>query len=289
MEKFETEIIEPEERKPEYNPLDEAVNEKAYTTPNVNTSNVNLNIPIEEPRFAPPPIDTKNNVKGDSKHPKPDPINPEMRNLGKKDTEVAASHMAKLILQGYEWMHDLANKGLKVSERRLNKLQADGEINLNAMIDYDYGKNIRAGDFFIEYNQQIENVLQVSPEFKEEVTPILEKVLAKRGVGMTDEQMLMFMFGKDIAAKSMIFFQQKAQMNLMIATIKEATTNQYAQAAPAAPPPPPPQQQQQQPKPQEPTTKNTTTPAAAHKAEVIAVEPEEYELEPKRQRGRPKK
>lgn len=276
MEKFETEIIEPEERKPvDYNPLDEAVNEKPYTTPNVNTSNVNLNAPIEEPRFAPPPIDTKKNIRRDEpKAPKPDPVNPEMRNLGKKDTEMAASHMAKLILQGYEWMHDLANKGLKVSERKLNKLQADGEINLNAMIDYDYGKKIRAGDFFIEYNQQVSNVLQVSPEFKEEVTPILEKVLAKRGIGMTDEQMLMFLFGKDIAAKSMIFFQQKAQMNMMIASIKEATTSQYAQAAP---PPPPPSRPQPQPQPQP-------------QAEVMAVEPEEEELEPKKRlRGRPRK
>ena len=137
MAKFDTEIIEPEERKAvDYNPLDEAVNEKAYTTPNVNTSNVNLNAPIEEPSFTPPPIDTKRNFKQDQKPPKPEPVNPEMKNLGKKDTEMAASHMAKLILQGYEWMHDLGNKGLKVSEKKLNKLQADGEINLNAMIDY---------------------------------------------------------------------------------------------------------------------------------------------------------
>ncbi len=281
MEKFDTEIIEPEERKPvDYNPLDEAVNEKPYTIPNVNTSNVNLNAPIEEPRFAPPPIDTKKTVKQEQKPPKPDPVNPEMKNLGKKDTEMAASHMAKLILQGYEWMHDLANKGLKVSERKLNKLQADGEINLNAMIDYDYGKKIRAGDFFIEYNQQVANVLQVSPEFKEEVTPILEKVLAKRGIGMTDEQMLMFLFGKDIAAKSMIFFQQKAQMNMMIASIKEATTSQYAQAAPPPPPPPAPAASAQ----------TTTNAAPIPREEVIAVEPEEYELEPKkRQRGRPRK
>jgi hypothetical protein len=184
-------------------------------------------------------------------------------------------------LQGYEWMHDLANKGLKVSERKLNKLQAEGEINLNAMIDYDYGKKIRAGDFFIEYNQQVANVLQVSPEFKEEVTPILEKVLAKRGIGMTDEQMLMFMFGKDIAAKSMIFFQQKAQMNMMIASIKEATTSQYAQAAP---PPPPPSQKPSQ------SAQQQQQPPARQAEEVIAVEPEEYELEPKkRQRGRPRK
>jgi preprotein translocase subunit SecF len=41
-EKFETEVIEPEERKAvDYNPLDEQVNEKSYTTPNTNTvSNV---------------------------------------------------------------------------------------------------------------------------------------------------------------------------------------------------------------------------------------------------------
>ena len=273
--KFETEIIEPEERNAvDFNPLDEAVNEKSYTNSNVNTSGVNLNAPIEEPNFTPPPIDTKRTINQDSKE-KREPLNPDMKNLGKKDTEMAAGHMAKLILQGYEWIHDLGNKALQVSEKKLNKLQAEGQINLNAMIDYDYGKKIRAGDFFAEYNSQISNVLQVSPEFIEEVTPILEKVLAKRGIGMTDEQMLMFIFGKDIAAKSMIFFQQKAQVNMMLTSIKEATTSQFAQAAP----PPPPPSQTPSPKPQE---------------EVIAVEPEEYtndslpQVKPKRA-GRPRK
>jgi len=276
--KFETEIIEPEERKAvDFNPLDEQVNEKAYTTPNTNTQGIDLNAPIPEPRFTPPPMDKRTINQEQGKQPKPEPMNPEMKNLGKKDTEMAAGHMAKLIIQGYEWMHQLANKGLQVSEKKLNKLQAEGEINLNAMIDYDYGKKIRAGDFFIEYNQQVSNVLTVSQEFKDEATPLLEKVLAKRGIGMTDEQMLMFMFGKDIAAKSMIFFQQKAQMNMMIASIKEATTSQYAQAAP----PPP--------APSTPSTSAQRT-APIQREEVIAVEPEEYEIEPKkRQRGRPRK
>lgn len=62
---------------------------------------------------------------------------------------------------------------------------------------------------------------------------MLERVLAKRGVAMTDEQLLMFMFGKDIAAKSMMFFQQKQQLNYMIQTIKEATAGQFVQQAPA--------------------------------------------------------
>ena len=160
--------------------------------------------------------------------------NPEMKELPIKEVEMDASQAANLILSSYEWLHTLANKGLQISEKKLNKLQAEGEINLNAMIDYDQGKKIRAGDFFHEYNEQTKDLLKVTDEFKDEVRPVLERVLAKRGVGLTDEQMLMFYFGKDIAAKTFLFMQQKTQINFMINSIKEATLNQYT-----------PQQQQQ--------------------------------------------
>lgn len=274
-EKISSELVEPEEQKAaviDFNPLDEPVNEKPYTIPNVNTTGVNMSAPIEEPRFTPPPIDK---IKRDAPKPPPrEPMNPEMKHLGKKDTEMAAGYAAKLVMQGYEWLHDLGNKFLQVSEKKLNKLQADGEINLNAMIDYDYGKKIRAGDFFKEYNNQNKDLLQVSDEFKAEAMPLLEKVLAKRGIGMTDEQMLIFVFGKDIAAKSMIIFQQKAQINMMIASIKEATTGMYAQAAPPPPPPPPP-----------PTP--SQAPVEEVKAEPMATEPEEQQLKLKK-RGKNK-
>lgn len=224
MEKYQ----EPEEKVTDYNPLDEAVNEKRYTQSNVNTEGMDFTKPIEEPRFTPPPFEQK---KFEQKKPT-EPVNPELKNLSKKDTQLASAQACKLILQGYSWVHDLANKGLQVSEKKLNRLQADGEINLNAMIDYDYGKKVRAGDFFQEYNEQVSGILKVTEEFKEEVTPVLERVLAKRGIGLTDEQTLMYMFGKDIASKSIIFFQQKTQLNYMINSIKEATTSQYVQEAP---------------------------------------------------------
>lgn len=240
--------LEPEEQLQDIidiNPLDEAVNEKTYSRPNFNASAEDLNKPIEEPRFSPPPMQKPEVEREDPR--KREPVNPEFTGLPKKEKEMAASHMAKLILQGYEWMHDLGNKGLKISEKKLNKLQADGEMNLNAMIDYDYGKKMRAGEFFKEYNNQVEGILKVSDEFKEEVTPVLERVLSKRGVGMTDEQLLMFMFGKDIAAKSMMFFQQKQQLNFMIQSIKEATAGQFVQQAQPMPTPQPVQQQPSQP------------------------------------------
>lgn len=280
MPKFESEIHEPEEVSVDFNPLDEPVNEKRYTSPNVNASATELNKPIEEPRFAPPPMEKKTLFE-EKKPPKPEPFNPEMKNIPKKETEMAATQMAKMIIQGYEWMHGLANKGLQVSEKRLNKLQAEGEINLNAMIDYDYGKKIRAGEFFQDYNEQVKDLLSVSDEFKEETIPVLERVLAKRGVGMTDEQYLMFLFGKDIAAKSLLFFQQRAVMNSMIESIKQATMSQFTQQAP--PPPPPPSSSERSYREEEPRPKR----------EVVATEPEEVQVEEvqvekPRKRGRPK-
>jgi hypothetical protein len=295
---FDTEIVEPEERKnyedAQFNPLDEAVNEKTYSRPNVNTSGSEFTKPIEEPRYAPPPMEKKKLYDDDPKKKEREPINPELKDLPKKDKEMAASQMAKMIIQGYSWMHDLANKGLMISEKKLNKLQEEGEINLQAMIDYEFGKKMRAGEFFTEWNTQIQKdggVLQVSNEFKEEVTPVLERVLAKRGIGMTDEQLLMFMFGKDIAAKGLIFFQMKTQMNYMIQSIKEATVNQYR----PAPPPPPQQPQQPQPQPQPETNSNFSQAEEVKEPEVRSyfekntesIKPDVIVL-PSKKRGRPR-
>jgi hypothetical protein len=105
------------------------------------------------------------------------------------------------------------------------------------MISYDYGKEMRAGQFFKEYNSQVSNMFVVSEEFKEETTPILTKVLAKRGVGMTDEQKLGFLFAKDLGTKAIMFFQQKRTINDMINSIKEATVSSGARVVPPPSPP----------------------------------------------------
>ncbi len=279
--KFDADLREPEKVEAILNPLDEPVNEKRYTQPNVNTSAADLNKPIQEPSFAPPPLQPKNIASNDEPR-KREPINPEMKSIPKKETEFAAKQAAQMIMQGYEWAHGLANNALKVSERKLNQLQSEGEINLNAMIDYEYGKRMRAGEFFQIYNEQVGNVLQVSEEFKEETLPVLERVLAKRGIGLTDEQYLIYLFGKDIAAKSLIFFQQKATLNSMIESIKAATTSQYAQQAP------PPTQ------PQPSASRAKAEPARAEVVEeedtFAPIEPEERDVLPKRVKpGRPKK
>jgi hypothetical protein len=290
--KFEEEIKDGTPVEEIVNPLDEAVNEKTYSKPNVNTSMDDLNRPIEEPKFTPPPFkktsapNIPSNTDEGSTFRKREPINPEMKSLPKKEVQMASKQAAALCMKGYEMLHNLGNKALQVSEKKLNKLQASGEINLNAEIDYDYGKRIRAGEFFQEYNKQVDGILKVSDEFKEEVTPILERVLEKRGIGMTDEQTLMFMFGQDIAVKSFVFFQQKAQLNQMIQAIKEATVDSV--------PPPRPQQRYQQPQPQPRQSEPQVVEVEEEENDFMPQEPEEKQystsVEPVKKRvGRPKK
>jgi hypothetical protein len=286
------------------NPLDEAVNEKRYTQSNVNLDGVDFNKPIEEPKFTPPPF-TQNKQSSASSATQPkqstvaqEPFNPELKNLSKKETDMATDSAVNLFIQGYEWLHSLGNKWLQVSDRKLNKLQMEGEINLNAMIDYDYGKKMRAGDFFKEYNEQVKDLLEVSDEFKEEVRPVLKRVLAKKGIGLTDEQTLMFIVGKDLAAKTMIIFQQKQVLKEMIQQMKEISMGQVNM-----PPNPQPQQSmatQTPPSPQpEPAMQNNVyqeRPEEKEREVVVEylpeiIEPEEQnnEIKATKKRGRPRK
>jgi hypothetical protein len=254
-------IAEPEELR-EFSPLDEPVNEKRYTNAAVNTSGFDFSKPLDEPSFKPPPFNAK-----EQEAKKAEPFNPELKNLSKKDTEMAASHMVKMVLAGYEYLHVLANKSLQISEKRLSKMQADGELNLNAMIDYDYGKKIRAGEFFKEYNNQTKDALEVTDEFKEEITPVLERIFAKRGIGMTDEQLAMFIIGKDVVGKSIIWFQMKQQTNFILKNIAEASlAANIASTPPPQPATQPKQEQEEEIKGQEPEE----VAVDEYKAEVVS-------------------
>jgi hypothetical protein len=266
------------------NPLDEAVNEKRYSQPNINTSGIDFNKPIDEPTFTPPPFkktpnpgsqQSGNSGQSGSSNSKSSSSSEEP--MSKKDQRLGAEAAADMVIQGYVWMHDLGNKWLQISEKRLNRLQEAGEINLNAMIDYDYGHRITAGEFIQEYNKQVSNILQVSDEFKEEARKLLTEYFEKKNVKITLEQRIMILFAKDIAAKGMIIFQQKQQVKQMLSVISEATARQ---AAPPPPPPPPPPTPQPTPEPE--------------KNDTIVVEPEEFEVDnavvvAKKKRGRPKK
>jgi hypothetical protein len=226
-----------------------------------------MTTPIPEPTFIPRSVTMEenayNNLGGDSPssgggggRATPPPINPSMNEVNDSEKKLGAQHMAKLLVDGYEQLHVFANKSLQFNEKKLRKLVSEGEIDLGVQIPYEYDKYISAGEFIQEFNDQNKDTLTVSREFKKEVTPVLTRVLEKRGASLTDEQYLGFIVGKDVVVKAFIVAQVRSTMNDVINVIKEYTiaikTNgaptpqpRPQQQAPTPPPPPPPQTYQE--------------------------------------------
>ncbi len=232
----------------DFSPFDEPINEKSYTKANVNMSEQERMQDIPEPVFAPPPLNA--DVKSDNDtqqkaEPKPkpqtaEPLNPEMNTLSNKEKKAAGDHAANMILQGYSWIWNGINKKMLFSEKKMQKLSNDGEVDFNIQIPYDLeGHTISAAEFIEEYNKQQDGVLSVSQEFIDDVKPVLARVLAKRGIAMTDEQYLIFAFGKDALNKGVMVYSAIQTMNDMIKGMKDMTTAIKESGRPAPQPNPP--------------------------------------------------
>jgi hypothetical protein len=217
-----------------YNPFMQQVSEKPYSAMNVGVTQEQLTGAIPEPTFTPFTIDSNENpynmLGGDGQPSNnsgqtnpPPPFNPSMNNIPDGDKKMGAQHMAKLLVDGYEQLHVFGNKALQVPERKIRKMEKEGVIDLTIPIPYEYGKTITAGEFLQDFNEQNKDALTVSKEFKKEVTPVLTRVLEKRGAGLTDEQYLGYLVGKDLIVKLVIVAQLRSTMNDMINVIKDYT------------------------------------------------------------------
>jgi hypothetical protein len=241
-----------------YNPFLQSVNEKPYSQMNVGVTQEQLSGAIPEPTFSPHTIDSNENpynmLNGDgipsgggNQKRESAPFNPMMNDVPDGDKKMGAQHMAKLLVDGYEQLHVFGNKALQVPERKIRKLEKEGLIDLSIPIPYEYGKTITAGEFLQDFNEQNKDALTVSKEFKKEVTPVLTRVLEKRGAGLTDEQYLGYLVGKDLVVKLVIVAQLRTTMNDMINVIKDYTEATRAGGGV------PPQPQAPNPQPQAPT------------------------------------
>lgn len=240
-----------------YSPFSENVNEKPYTVSQGGLSQEQLLGSIPEPMYQSQPLNTRDNPydmlngespRGGGRSSEPPPMNPSMNNIPDAEKKMGAEHLAKLIMDGYEQLHVFGNKALQFSDKKLRKLAAEGEIDLNIQIPYEQGQTLSASEFVQSFNEQSKDTLTVSREFKKEVTPVLTRVLEKKGAGLTDEQYLAFMFGKDIIVKGIIVAQMRSTMKDLIEVMKEYTaaqrgsgyTSPIVNQSSTPPPPPPP-------------------------------------------------
>ena len=255
------------EPKREYNPFGDNVQQRSYTQSNNSASADQMGGYIPEPQYVPQDINMREDpyalisgtggTRGGGGAPRQDapPINPAMNDLSDSDKKLGAEHLAKLCVDGYEQLHVFGNKLVQFNERKLRKLQSEGEIDLSQHVPYEAGRTMSGYEFVQAFNEQSKDTLTVSREFKKEVTPVLTRVLEKRGAGLTDEQYLGFLVAKDVAVKLVIISQMRGAMNDVIEMMKEAKKEGTAPSQPTQPQP-------TQPQPTQPTQPTPTYAAA---------------------------
>lgn len=224
----------------DFNPLGEAVKERSYTRPNIDPSSFSGE--LEEPVFEAPSFDDFDNAPN-SQMADEDPgfANPSLNNLDNKEKRYATEQMVDTVLDGYERLTALGNNLVQVKESKLKRMYAEGEINPSIQIPIDgQGNTVSVDEFVQEFNSQTSEAIKTSPEFKETVRPAMIRVFEKRGIGMTDEQFLMYHFGVDLATKGITIFALRRQMNSIFDMLKEMSGST----------PPPPQPKPKAPRPQ---------------------------------------
>lgn len=203
----------------DFSPLDAPVKQRSYTQHHV--TDVEAMGDLEEPTFQPPSFNDFE--EGDGGEPEPErPFNQAYSELDGKEKTMGAKMMAEMTLDLYEKGCGLLGKLPEISEGKLDRLIAEGEIDPNLEIPTEAG-SLGVKEFASEYNDSIKDAFSVSDEFKEKVKPPLERVFKKRGIGMTDEQLLMYYFATDFGAKGVQAFMLRKTANGILDSLRENT------------------------------------------------------------------
>jgi hypothetical protein len=202
----------------DFSPLNAPVKQRAYTQHHVTDAQVLGD--LEEPTFQPPSF---NDFDEEGAEPEQErPFNESYSQLDGKEKTMGAKMMVEMTLDLYEKGCGFLGKLPEISEGKLDRLIAEGEIDSEIQIPTE-GGDLGVKEFAREYNDSIKDAFSVSDEFKEKVRPPLERVFKKRGIGMTDEQLLLYYFGMDLGTKGVQAFMLRKTANGIIDSLKENT------------------------------------------------------------------
>ena len=230
-----------------YNPFLDNVNEKPYSQVKVDASASQMYNPIPEPAFGGASMsageDAYGKLNGDfgggsSGANTGMSIGGGGGEMSDQDKKLAAEQLAKMVVDVYGEIKNLSNNLLLISPKKIKKLEQEGEIDTSVQIPLG-GQPVTIGEFVEQYNEQTKGTLSLSKEFKKEIMPPLTRVLQKRGAGLTDESLIIYLFGKDIVMSGAIIYQHGSVINDAIDTMKEYTQAYKSGASAPAPAPAP--------------------------------------------------
>ena len=222
----------------DFSPLDAPVKQRSYTQHKL--GDLEEMGELEEPTFERPSFaDLDDETEQASAEPER-PFNESFSQLDGKEKTMGAEMMAEMTLDIYEKGCFYMGKIPEISESKIDKLIAEGEIDPSIQLQTEAGA-MPIKEFAVEFNDSIKDAFVVTDEFKEKVKAPLIRVFKKRGIGMTDEQLLAYYFGTDIATKGAQAFMLRKTTNSILDSLRENTMAMREQQMAQTPKPPKPE------------------------------------------------
>ena len=206
----------------EFSPLDAPVKERSYTKHKI-YSDSEVVADLEEPTFQAPNFSDFEESTPEGEKEQEKPFNEAFSELDGKEKTMGAEMMAEMTLDIYEKGCGFLGKLPEINESKLDQLITEGEIDPDIKLPTENG-DIGVKDFAVEFNNSIKDAFEVSEDFKNNVRPPLIRVFKKRGIGMTDEQLLAYYFVTDLGTKTAQAFMLRKTSKNILDSLKENTT-----------------------------------------------------------------
>lgn len=263
-----------------FNPLQDSVQQRDYSAPQIAQGDIP---PLEEPQFMRKGFDqikaeqsggigsapssggssSSTSAPQMSNDPMNNP-NPAFNELEDKEKKKASEQMVDAVLDTYDTLKTLSAKLGQMDEKKVRKMIEEGKIDRNRRITIDeYGNSVGIMEFVANYNAQVAQAVEPDPAFRKSVRPAMTRVFMKKGWGMTDEQYLLFAFGKDLTISAVTLIGMKKGLKDILNNLQEEQLAKGNPVAPERPTPPPPAQSGGYETPPPPVNYPPTSPAPA--------------------------
>jgi len=164
-------------------------------------------------------------------------FNPHMSELPNKEKRLASEMMAEQIIEGYSfaWAQFLTPLG-QFNKKKIEKAIVEGEISASVTVPISDTEEKPIRNFIEDFNESVAESLKVDQEFKDRVREPLIRVLEKKGLGLTDEQVLGLEVGKDFITKTAIILSIRGDIKEITENFKERTLEMKRSAGPVSSP-----------------------------------------------------